>query len=325
VIGADGRRSTIAAEVGAWRPYRASRNGRGLVFRYMDDPFPGTEWAETMWQWRDQDSLAFAFPNPGDRIIVLFMAGTGEVAEARRDPEAYWQRKLDQHPGCRRRIEGGRDQTKLRSTGDVVAFFRASSGPGWALAGDAGHFKDPVIGQGMRDALWMGRTLAEAVIPDLDDPAALDRALRRWEAERDIECMPAYHFANAETRVRRYSPVLSEALRRFGGDQQHPMIGYIFQRWRTPQVVFSLPRLSAALLSAARRGPDRAGILRDGLADAATELRIARELRGRAFRSPRTVRGSDHPGWSWPDPPASAAPGRPDAGRDRLAAERVPA
>ncbi len=38
LVGADGRRSTVAALVGAWTPYRLSRNGRGLVFRYLEDP-----------------------------------------------------------------------------------------------------------------------------------------------------------------------------------------------------------------------------------------------------------------------------------------------
>jgi hypothetical protein len=135
--------------------------------------------------------------------------------------------------------------------------------------------------------------------------------------------MPAYHFANAETRVRRYSPVLSEALRRFGGYQQRPEIGDLFQRLRAPQEVLSLPRLTLALLSAAQRGPDRAAVLREGLADAATELRIARELRDRAFRSPRPIKGSDHPGWSWPSAPAPARAGKPDPGREQPPAERV--
>ena len=47
VVGADGRRSSVAAQVGAWSPYRLSRNGRGLVFRYVDDPQAGTRAAET--------------------------------------------------------------------------------------------------------------------------------------------------------------------------------------------------------------------------------------------------------------------------------------
>ncbi|MFB9729584.1 FAD-dependent monooxygenase [Haloechinothrix salitolerans] len=38
VIGADGQRSRTAAAIGAWTPYRGSKNGRGFAFRYMDDP-----------------------------------------------------------------------------------------------------------------------------------------------------------------------------------------------------------------------------------------------------------------------------------------------
>lgn len=306
VVGADGRRSSVAAAVGAWRPYRASRNGRGLVFRYLDDPHPSGLWAETMWQWRDGDSLAFAFPNPGGRLLILFMGPRAEAAESRRDPERYWQRKLDQHPGCRQRIEGCSGETKLRSTGETVAFFRASSGPGWALAGDAGHFKDPVIGQGMRDALWMGRTLGEATSSALDDPVELDRCLRLWEAERDAECLPAYHFANQETRARRYSPVLAEALRRYGGDEQRPVIGDLFQRVRMPQEVLTLPRLAGSLARAVVRSNQRLTVLRDGLADARVELRVRREIERGAFRGTRTVAGSDHEGWSWPAAPATA-------------------
>ncbi len=304
VVGADGRRSSVAAAVGAWRPYRASRNGRGLVFRYMDDPHPSSEWAQTLWQWRDGDSLAFAFPNPRGRILILFMGDRREAAESRSDPERYWQRKLDQHPGCRQRIEGCSGETKLRSTGDTVAFFRASSGPGWALAGDAGHFKDPVIGQGMRDALWMGRTLGEATATALDQPAELDRCLRVWEADRDAECLPAYHFANQETRVRHYSPILAEALRHYGGDEHHPEIGDLFQRLRMPQEVLTLPRLAGSLARAVVRSNERRVVVRDGLADALVELRVRREIGRGEFRGTGTIAGSDHQGWSWAPEPA---------------------
>jgi flavin-dependent dehydrogenase len=163
VVGADGRRSTVAALVGAWHPYRVSRNGRGLVFRYMDDPRAGTADAETYYQWREGASFAFAFPTtPAGRLLVLLMGHRDEAGAARREPEDYWRRKLADHPGLAARVAGAPPGSKLRSTGDTPAFFRASSGPGWALAGDAGHFKDPVTGQGMRDAMFAGRTLAEA-------------------------------------------------------------------------------------------------------------------------------------------------------------------
>ena len=324
VVGADGRRSSVAAAVGAWHPYRLSRNGRGLVFRYLDEPQPGTAPAQTFIQWRDGDSIAFAFPSaPEGRLLILLMGHRDEVGDARKDPEAYWQRKLDAHPGLAERVAGvdRSTYTKLRSTGETPAFFRASSGPGWALAGDAGHFKDPVTGQGMRDAMWMGRTLAEHVLPALDDPTAIDRATRVWEAARDRDCLPAYHFANADTRVERQSPALCELVRDAGRTTE-PDLGDLFGRARTPQEIAPLPRLTRAVVAALWRGErPRSETLGRAVGDLRTEWEIRRERRADRFRPARPVTGSDHPGAVWPAPPRPPALSEPAA----MAAEEVPA
>ncbi len=305
VIGADGRRSTVAALVGAWTPYRLSRNGRGLVFRYMDDPRAGTVDAETYRQWREGNSFAFAFPTtPAGRLLVLLMGHRDEVAEARREPELHWRRKLGEHTGLAARVAGASGESKLRSTAETPAFFRASSGPGWALAGDAGHFKDPVTGQGMRDAMFAGRTLAEELLPVLDDPVAVDRATRRWEAARDRECLPAYHFANADTVVDRPSPALCELLRDAGRTLDADITD-LFGRARTPQQIAPLSRLSRAFAMALARGErPRSETLARGLSDLRTELEVRRELRAGRFRSTRAIPGSEHGGALWPAPPA---------------------
>jgi flavin-dependent dehydrogenase len=328
VVGADGRRSPVAAQVGAWNPYRVSRNGRGLVFRYLDDPQAGTRAAETYHQWREGDSFAFAFPSaPVGRLLILLMGHRDEVADARSDSEAYWKRKLDAHPGLARRVAGADGSTfsKLRSTAETPAFFRASSGPGWALAGDAGHFKDPVTGQGMRDAMWMGRTLGEHVLPALDDPAAIDRAARIWEAERDRDCLPAYHFANLDTRVERQSPALCELVRDAGRTIE-PDLSDLFGRARTLQEIAPLPRLTRAVALALWRGErPRTETLSRALHDLRTELEIRRERRADHFRATRLVTGSDHPGAEWPAPPSFEAIGEatPEASLSSL--EEVPA
>src|SRR5271166_5497689 len=314
VIGADGRRSTVAALVGAWTPYRISRNGRGLVFRYLDDPLPGGIEAETYYQWREGDSFAFAFPTtPAGRLLVLLMGHRDEAGEARSDPEGYWRRKLAEHPGLRRRVAGASAGTKLRSTGETPAFFRASSGPGWALVGDAGHFKDPVTGQGMRDAMFAGRTLAEHVLPALDDPDAVDLATRTWEAASDRECLPAYHFANTDTRVERQSATLCEVLRD-ASRSTDPDVGDLFGRARTPQQITPLPRLARALGAALWRGErSRLETLRRLLPEMRTQLAIVTELREGRFRSTRTIPGSEHPDAPWPAPPTAIAVGAPAA------------
>ena len=328
VVGADGRRSTVAAQVGAWTPYRVSRNGRGLVFRYLDDPRAGTRDAETYTQWREGDSFAFSFPSaPEGRLLILIMGHRDEVSEARKDPDGYWRRKLDHHRGLARRIQGvdGSSYTKLRSTAETPAFFRASSGPGWALAGDAGHFKDPVTGQGMRDAMWMGRTLAEHVLPVLDDPAALDLATRRWEAERDRDCLPAYHLANFDTRVERQSPALCELVRD-GGRTTEPDLSDLFGRARTLQEIAPPPRLARVLVAALWRGErSRTETLSRAIRDLRSELEIRRERRADRFRTTRTVTGSDHPDAVWPAPPPP--PGAPGGAAPEAspAVEEVPA
>lgn len=326
VVGADGRRSTVAALVGAWRPYRVSRNGRGLVFRYIDDPRAGTSDAETYYQWRERESFAFAFPTtPAGKLLILLMGHRDEASQARRDPDGYWQRKLAEHPGLAARVDGAPPGSKLRSTGNTPAFFRASSGPGWALAGDAGHFKDPVTGQGMRDAMFAGRTLAEAVLPALDDPAGVDRATRSWEAARDRECLPAYHFANADTRVERPSPALCELVRDAGRSTAADLSD-LFGRARTPQQIAPPARLARALIAALSR-PERprSETLLRAASDVRTELGIHRERRADRFRSTRLIAGSEHPGAPWPAPPAfSGQPEPPRAAGARSAGERTP-
>jgi flavin-dependent dehydrogenase len=314
VVGADGRRSTLAALVGAWTPYRLSRNGRGLVFRYLEDPRAGTVDAETYYQWREGNSFAFAFPTtPAGKLLVLLMGHRDEAREARSDPDGYWLRKLREHPGLAARVSGAPPGSKLRSTGDTPAFFRASSGPGWALAGDAGHFKDPVTGQGMRDAMFAGRTLAEQILPVLDDPVAVDRATRRWEADRDRECLPAYHFANADTRTQRPSPTLCELVRDAGRTTTADLSD-LFGRARTPQQIAPPTRLARAFLMALWRGErPRAETVVAAVSDMRTEFEIRVERRADRFRSSRLVVGSEHPGARWPAPPAR--PDTPTAAR----------
>jgi len=320
VIGADGRKSSVAARVGAWQPYRASKNGRGLVFRYMDDPRMDTQLGETLSQWRDGTSVCMTFPSaPRPRLVALVMGPAADVARARKDPEGVWAEFERRHPGWAQRIAGATNLSKLRSTGDVPAFFRPSSGPGWALAGDAGHFKDPVIGQGQRDALWMGRTLGEAVAPVLDDPGALDVATRRWEQARDAECLSAYHFANLETRIQEQSPVLKEAARQ-SLHSRDPDLSDVFQRARSQQEVLTLGRLARATAAAVGRHPRGAPVLlRDAVGDLRTDLAVRAEARARRFRSTRQVEGSEHPGVVWPATPRRPAP------RTALAAASTPA
>ena len=325
VVGADGRHSTVADGVGEWKPYRRSRNGRGMVFRYMDDPAAGTDWASTLWEGRLGDTIAFAFPGtPKGRLLVLFMGPRAEVAEVRADSEAHWARKVAEFPVLAERIAGATNQTAIRSTGQTHAYFRRSTGPGWALIGDAGHFKDPVLGQGMRDAMWMGRRLAEHVVDVLDHPSKLDNAARAWERARDLECLPTYHYGNLETRIPAPpQQLIASVVRNSSGTE----LSDIHQRLVKPHGVYTAKRiLIAGAGTLISRLPTPARLLEIGellTVEAAVraELVAARTYRGR-MPSLGPIVGEHRDDEPWSQPPRRP---KPRAARSIPVAARVAA
>ena len=194
VVGADGRHSTVAKLLGVERPYRRWRNGRGMVFRYYDDPAPPSERA-ALTGWRADDLYAFLFPTY-EGTLCLLQPPKEEISLFRADPEGMWALALAKSAGLRNRLSDCTPQGKIRiAPEDLSSYFRVSSGSGWALVGDAGHFKDPIIGQGMHDGLRFGRRLGEVAADALDDPELLDRRLFEWELERDHTVMPSVYFA----------------------------------------------------------------------------------------------------------------------------------
>lgn len=303
LVGADGRRSTVARLVGSERPYRGSNNERACAFFYMDDPKVGTEWRDRLIQLRKGPTHALIFPCPDDRVLCLFMGPKEDIPRFRADPMGMWHEMLRENPAVAERLDGATNISKLRSSADNPAFFRRSSGPGWILAGDAGHFKDPIIGQGMRDAMRFGRLWGEAAGPVIDDPRALDRATRAVEIRRDRECMATYHWGNRESRVFAVSQLHRELLGGLG--QTHPeRLLHMFDRVEEPHKVLN-PLLTGryAIKAMLRRGVDRRALLRDIV----EELRLDASIWAEAFRMRKASSfRSEHPtyderpDWQWP-------------------------
>jgi flavin-dependent dehydrogenase len=83
------------------------------------------------------------------------------------------------------RASGLRPVSPVRGWGGVPGFARVSSGPGWALVGDAGCFKDPITSHGITDALRDAELLAREVLAGHSGAVPERRALARYEATRD--------------------------------------------------------------------------------------------------------------------------------------------
>ena len=276
VVGADGRRSTVARLVGADRPHRARASGRACFYGYWEDGRP--DWRATAAQWREGAELGTAFPCDDNLLLVLLQPPLERVAEFRADLAGAYERTAAAIPGLDARLAGCRLTTKVRAATDIESYFRRSSGPGWALAGDAGHFKDPVTAQGIRDALRYGRALGEAAAPVLDDPQRLDAAVAHWERQRDRDCLEVYQWTNIVARGEPMSALETELYRMAAAD---PAVARelldVFSRSRRPSGVFSAGRtLRLTGRALARR---RVGTLASARRDLATALADWRERR----------------------------------------------
>jgi 2-polyprenyl-6-methoxyphenol hydroxylase-like FAD-dependent oxidoreductase len=305
VVGADGRKSRTAAALGVWQPYRGSANLRGFAFRYLDDPI-GAENQDAYEIFRAHGNITLMLPScPAGRAVAVHMCDVRDIPWFRSDPEAAWAAKLAADPNWRARIDGTTNMGRIRITDDLASFYRRSSGPGWALAGDAGHFKDPVVGQGHRDALRHGRLLGYAITANIGDPAALDEALLCWERARDRDTISTYHWGNRETRPNPTSALVRAVLSGFAeNDTERPCFSDTFNRVRPVENVINPVRLVRGLVRALREpGADRRAIFAEVRREIPNEIGLRRHRLIDAFRSARPVT-TEHPGWSVDKPPA---------------------
>jgi flavin-dependent dehydrogenase len=86
-------------------------------------------------------------------------------------------------------------------TADLPNFFRQAHGPGWALVGDAGYHKDPVLAQGISDAFRDAEVLAEAIDAGLSGVRPLEAALASYEQCRNAAAIPGYELNGRLARL----------------------------------------------------------------------------------------------------------------------------
>jgi 2-polyprenyl-6-methoxyphenol hydroxylase-like FAD-dependent oxidoreductase len=212
VVGADGARSSVARLVGA-AEYSETPAQRVFMWAY----FEGIEGERRVWLGRVAERAFLASPTDDGLFIAAVVLPVLRWRELRSDRERHYAEGLAGWPELDSHLAGSKRAGPVRMMSRWHGFFRESAGPGWALVGDAGHFKDPTPGQGISDALRQTVALAEAIERGLggsDDP---DRGLRDWWRWRDRDAWEMYWFAQEMASAR--APHLSKAMEeRMGAD-----------------------------------------------------------------------------------------------------------
>ena len=175
VIGADGVRSTVARLAGA-ESYHHGRHATGCVYAYWQ----GLEVEGSHWYYRPGSAAGVIPTNDGATCVFVSVSDQRFRSGVRPDIEAGFDRVLsDCAPSLAASIGGRRSDSRLKAFAGIKGFFRKSWGPGWALVGDAGYFKDPLTAHGISDALRDAGLLARAVVDGSDS------ALVAYQTNRD--------------------------------------------------------------------------------------------------------------------------------------------
>jgi 2-polyprenyl-6-methoxyphenol hydroxylase-like FAD-dependent oxidoreductase len=261
VVGADGRLSTVARLTEA-RRYHVSSSERMSSWAYFRG-VPKQPVAKVYYH-RLGDDFVVAAPADDDLFLVAVCPSVEFFETYRTDAEGWFKRAVAGCPTLTELLAGALRVTKFRGLTRFEGFFREATGPGWVLAGDSGHFKDPLPGQGISDALRQVEKLSLAILHGFSNPKERDSALRAWWRWRDADSFQHYWFASDVGKRGPISPVMLQILRDLAQDEEKRKDFLdIFLHRRRPQELFGPAALVQATLRMLVNPAKRAGTLAD--------------------------------------------------------------
>ena len=177
VVGADGRGSFVAREVGA-AEHDITPPGRYWYYGY----FSGVDLPEpiSMTESDTETDMVGSMPTNDGLQMVVYGAYDDDFAEFRRNHRQGYLDRVRAHPWFERVLHNATLETQVYGFSGVRGYYRTAHGPGWALIGDAAHQKDPLVARGVNEALreaeWLSESLAGGI--SVDGLARYERLLR---------------------------------------------------------------------------------------------------------------------------------------------------
>lgn len=196
VVGADGRNSFVAKQVAAEEYDVDEGNSFGYYSFYSGLPL------DRMEMHFNQRHVLFHFPTHNNQACIAIEAPRELFPEARRDPKGWVEdafRRLA--PSIGQHLDSATCEEQYFGMSGRTSLFRKPYGPGWALIGDAGYLKDPVLGTGIDDAFRDAELVAAALHTAFAGESDMETALAAYHARRDAESRPAYEVINEFGRM----------------------------------------------------------------------------------------------------------------------------
>jgi flavin-dependent dehydrogenase len=206
VIGADGRRSTIARLVEA-PEYNVLPSPSGVCFGYFSGVGPASAGAETLQFASGPDCEVLCAPCDGGLHVVLLIVGSEEFIRINQSGAAAYHARLLTIPAFAPRLAAAQLVSKVYRARpeELKGFFRVPFGPGWALVGDAGYHAHPAAANGIADALRSAELLHCLVEKAWAENRPAETFLSGYQSTHDTENAGPYAYSYSIGRTNPFS------------------------------------------------------------------------------------------------------------------------
>jgi flavin-dependent dehydrogenase len=216
VVGADGLGSRVAGLVGA-AVDQAGRAGGATQYAY----YAGVRWSGIEFFVAER-SFAGVFPTHHGQACIWVCTPSADAKAVRRRTgsrlEAFDQLLERSAPQLAERLRHARRTSPVQGMLRQPNQVRQAFGPGWALVGDAGYYRDAITAYGISDAFRDAELLAAALDQALGADAEEEEtaALVRYQRQRDQALREVFEIT---CRLSAYPPVLAfvELQKQLGG------------------------------------------------------------------------------------------------------------
>jgi flavin-dependent dehydrogenase len=202
VVGADGLRSRVADLADAAVDQAGRADGASQYAHYAGSRWDGFEFFVA------ERSFAGVFPTHDGQACIWVCNPAADARAVRRRSgsreEAFDQLLERSHPELAERLGQARRTSPVQGMLRQPNQVRQAFGPGWALVGDAGYYRDAVTAYGMSDAFRDAELLATALDLALRGAAEEPTALAGYRQQRDRALAEIFEIT---CRVAAYPPV----------------------------------------------------------------------------------------------------------------------